>query len=139
MDKNPSKETKGPYHWIRALSSDIQPQPNSDRVGKWMVFREPELIDSTWAKIQNATTKGNLGIAAKVSTAYSMRYGGYTTHVICIYTKSYKNKKDVKRVLKQLRNLGITELLYYKTDQATRLGMYGDNSWEYRSSDFENN
>lgn len=48
----------------------------------------------------------------------------FIDHVICVYTYDFRDKADVGRVLKGLREIGIEGKLYYKTDQATISGIY---------------
>lgn len=41
-----------------------------------------------------------------------------------MYTYDHNDEEDVMRVRKKLRELGFTEKLSYKTDEATRAGIY---------------
>jgi hypothetical protein len=45
--------------------------------------------------------------------------------LICVYTSDWHDKDDVRRVLRGLRELGISWGLSYKTDEATLDGRYG--------------
>jgi hypothetical protein len=45
--------------------------------------------------------------------------------LICIYTQDWRDVEDVRRVIGELRALGITDRLYYKADAQTLQGMSG--------------
>ena len=92
--------------------------------GKWLVFRPPEFIDDTWNQVALAVTKGKLGTSAKVASARNKSLAKKGSHVICIYTYDYRDEKDVMRVRKELRALGIDEVIYYKPDIYTYFGIY---------------
>jgi len=98
-------------------------QDGQTYVGKWLIFVSHEDIDVVWERIRKATESGQLGIASKASTS---RPSGYksTDHVICVYTCDFRDKDNVGKVLKELRELGIKGRVYYKTDQATLTGVY---------------
>ena len=100
--------------------------------GKWLVFRPRDQIDDVWVMIEDGTRKELLGIASKVSTLQQ----GKMRHVICVYTYNYLDEEDVFRVREKLRDLGIEELLYYKPDIYTKLGIYSGTTklrpWRYK-------
>lgn len=86
-----------------------------------------EQVDEVWTKIKSAVENGLLGNAAKVASIYGARLDkvtGKKRQVICIYTYDWTDKKDVMRVRDELRKLGITETLSYKTDAGTMAGKY---------------
>lgn len=111
-----------------------------------MIFRSTEQIDDVWEQIKTAVEDGMLGFEAKVSTCYEKRgklhicffllprsriakifYAMFTAnaaHVICIYTYDHTNEIDVLRVREELRTMGFTEELGYKTNAATNAGIY---------------
>jgi hypothetical protein len=77
---------------------------------------------------------GRLGISAKAATArHSELATSPRTKLICVYTRDWQDQDDVRRVLRQLRDLGVASRLSYKTDEATRLGAYGAGSAIYVS------
>lgn len=102
------------------------------KTGKWLVFRSRDQIDDVWRVIEKTTHDERLGIATKVST----KKQGKNRYVICVYTKDYLDDDDVNRVRAILRSLGIEELLYYKPDIYTRLGIYSGTTklrpWRYK-------
>ncbi|HEC40966.1 hypothetical protein LCGC14_0871550 [marine sediment metagenome] len=137
MGKIPSSYTED--YWIYAFSptnkgeeiSSLQlrlkkkvemMKNNRLRTGKWLCFVSRKRVDEMWNKIKQATEKGLLGIESKVSTAkpknVKIRHEK-DTHVICIYTYDWTDKKDVKRVRNELRKLGVINRIPYKTDEDT--------------------
>src|SRR3972149_10781392 len=98
--------------------------------GKWLIFVSRDNVDGVWHKIKDATEKGLLGIRSKVSTirqssAYGENSGGKERgHVICVYSKDFRDKDNVKDILNELRNIGITGRLYYKPNNMTYAGIY---------------
>ena len=109
-------------------------------VGKWLVFVSVKDMDQMWKVVREATLQEKLGIGAKVAT---MRPNSHAkdenTKVICVYTVDYRNKVDVLRVRKALRELGVLQTLSYKTDEATYAGRYASSSHvsKYRSNGSE--
>jgi hypothetical protein len=76
--------------------------------GKWMLFPTSDNVDDVWEKVAIGTAEGQLGITAKVSTAdVEMAYGGGVTWLVCVYTKDFIDKEDVKRVIVKLVELGL--------------------------------
>ncbi|KAI9775391.1 MAG: hypothetical protein M1839_001246 [Geoglossum umbratile] len=75
--------------------------------GKWMLFPTKDSVDDMWAKVATATAEGQLGTAAKVSTADGKDNDTLGTFLICIYTSDFTDKADVKRVLTKMVSLGL--------------------------------
>lgn len=90
------------------------------RVGKWLIYRERDVIDSVWKMIAKATIEGELGVSAKASTTIQ----GKIRHVICVYTENYLDLGDVEKVREILYDMGFSERLCYKPDIYTYLGIY---------------
>lgn len=115
--------------WIYADNNkqrrDLSVEKN--KVGKWMIFSNENKVDDVWEIIRKETEKGNLGINSKVRTAKKGELDIYdlTMRVICVYTGNYKNKLDTRRVRNNLKKLGFTQHLCYKTDDSTLEGKYG--------------
>ena len=99
------------------------PMPTS-RNGKWLVFVNDRDLDEVWAKIKEATEDGKLGSSAKVATAKPSPLGEPDRKVICVYTYDWTDEKDAKRVREELRKLGITNRIPYKSDEDTLSGKY---------------
>ncbi len=82
-------------------------------------------IDTVWERIRKATEGGRLGDSAKVATAKSNPIAaGSSMKVICVYTYDWKDEEDVKRIRTELRMLGITWKIPYKSDEDTEAGKY---------------
>ncbi len=98
--------------------------------GKWLIFRSKEKIDKLWAKIRLSTILGFLGNRVKVSTAKPNPNSSSKSFVICVYTYDSNDKKDVKRIRKELKNLGIKEIIKYKTNKSTLEGKYANKGFK---------
>ncbi len=110
--------------WIMAQPQASGPSA-SEKTGKWLLFVPVKDIDEVWTRIREATESGRLGIASKVATArHNPNARSPSTKVICVYTYSYEDEEDVMRVREELRRLGFTSRIPYKTDEATRSGRY---------------
>jgi hypothetical protein len=121
--------------WIYCGRSDDWSNTR-DYIGKWMVFRKPEDVDEVWNGITSSIPE-KLTVAKVSTKEYINRQG---THVICIYTKDYRDIEDVKKTLNVLRSLGIQDRIYYKPDVMTMANVYGHNSKTshlYSSADLE--
>jgi hypothetical protein len=74
---------------------------------------------------QDRHGRGSLGGSAKVATSRpSPRAKSPDLRVICVYTYDWKDEKDVMRVRRELRKLGVTERIAYKADEDTLAGNY---------------
>jgi hypothetical protein len=97
----------------------------TDNCGKWLIFSPISEIDQIWGTIKTATEQGLLGCSSKVATAkVNPNAQNPDEKVICVYTYDSNDVEDVKRVRQQLRELGFTRRLSYKTDAATHSGEY---------------
>lgn len=114
----PSKYTDD--YWIRAYSPRDSTK-NSKQSGKWLSFVPKTEIDAAWEQVKDATELGLLGPISKVSTKLGEQGSEY---VICIYTKDWKDERDVMRVRERLRELGFEKPMPYKTDADTIAGKY---------------
>lgn len=124
-NKKPSKV----YHdyWLYSIHPEyenLKKDINYSYTGKWIIFPSTKEVDKVWSKIKKATEAGKLGFASKVSTMAPTRYDP-NFKCICVYTKDYRDKEDVLKVRESLRKLGFTNVLPYKTDEATKKGIYG--------------
>ncbi len=133
--RKPSQENSGDWIW----SSRPKARVDASKVGKWLVFCSPQQIDDLWVKIANSMDGGEL---AKVSIGCKVNTAGRDAnkHVICVYTANFANKDSVAACLAVLRELGIEDTLYYKTDKQTRTRQYASKGYKssiYSSADFE--
>lgn len=81
-----------------------------------MIFCPPRDVNEIWAVVAKATASNELGIAAKVAPVPE---SGDTRkeRLICVYTADFKDKADVARVVRKLRELqliGTRSSIYYK-------------------------
>lgn len=85
--------------------------------GKWLIYREPEAVDALWPQLKESTYAGRLGVDMKATTAANPGREG--AGLICVYTEDWRDVDDIRRVLAELRRLGVTDRLYYKADAQT--------------------
>lgn len=130
-DLPPSQVTDD--YWVYA-DGPAADEADAGRIGKWLVFVPARRIDQWWELVRLATGQGRLGISAKAATArHNDLATSARTKLICVYTRDWQDQDDVRRVLRQLRDLGITSRVSYKTDEATLSGTYGAGSAVYVS------
>ena len=87
--------------------------------GKWMVFEnQTRDMEGKWSKVKLALARSTLGPVAKLSE--SLCAGG---RVMCIYTKSFEDLTDIRRVLHSLHDVGIHPTCW-KADIMTYIGLY---------------
>lgn len=91
--------------------------------GKWLLFFNWDEAWEQWKKIVLAVENGNLN-ASSAKISRRLEYTDCETAFICVYT--YENNIDLVR--KQLFDLGFTNYLYYKTEEATEQDSYGHRS-----------
>ena len=109
------------YDWLQFTISERRASSVEgavDYTGKWLIFRSIDILDELWPKLKLAAQQQKLGHSMKSSTAKNSK-------LICIYTKDWRDVADIRRVLITLRQLGITERLYYKADEQTNMGVSG--------------
>ncbi|MFB0522822.1 MAG: putative phosphothreonine lyase domain-containing protein, partial [Candidatus Bathyarchaeia archaeon] len=93
--QSPSKTTAAPWIYAEGKGEGCY-EDGQTYVGKWLIFAPRESVDEVWKRVKRATEAGRLGIEAKVSTS---RPSGYksTDHVICVYTRDFRDKADVAK------------------------------------------
>ena len=96
--------------------------------GKWLLFVGPADVDYTWGKVARGTAENKLGVAAKVAVNAG-EDGSGRERLICVYTKDFGDKDDIKRVLKKLKELGLLRRaddgekpIYYKCGEFRPVG-----------------
>lgn len=123
MQQSPSEVTDIP--WILAKRKTGTYPAVTAESGKWLVFVPIAQVDEVWAKIKQATESEQLGQASKVATAEPNTHtADRSRRVICVYTYNGDDKEDVWRIREELRKLGITWTLSYKSGRATRSRQY---------------
>jgi Basophilic leukemia-expressed protein Bles03 len=119
----PSKTTQ--MYWIVLDAPGSAPEAIEDEnAGKWLIFQEPDQVDTAWKKVRDATVAGELGISAKVSTAKPNPDSRDNRKVIYVYTKDWADETDVMRVRGKLRELGFVDRIGYKRNLETFAGEY---------------
>lgn len=120
-----------------------------------MIFCDPNDVDVVWGTVARATANGELGIAAKVAPCPPEAIPG-RERLICVYTRDFRDRQDVGRVIQRLRELRLVETtnkrLYYKPgmplpltpysicpslireDIFTYIGLASGNPWGLRAS-----
>lgn len=127
----PSQVTDNTWVYADGPAAD---EADTCRTGKWLVFVPARQIDPWWELIRLATEQGRLGVSAKAATArHNDLATSPRTKLICVYTRDWQDQDDLRCVLRQLRDLGVTSRLSYKTDQATLSDVYGTGSAIYVS------
>ena len=123
MNSRPSK-VKDVY-WIFAGRKKGTYPESTSKSGKWLIFVDKENINEVWAIIKKATEEGKLGSSSKVATAKPSPLAiDPNKRVICVYTYDWTDKEDVRKIREELRKLGITNKIGYKTDEDTLRGRY---------------
>jgi len=109
----------------------LAPAPTS---GKWMLFVGCPRVTACWDLVREATEAGRLGAAAKVAREDAAKLHGRTPdgmeHLICVYTRDWRDVDDVLRVATTLHELAVTGLnaapaIYYKPNVFTYLNHKG--------------
>ncbi len=125
QDQKPSKVTE--VFWLYAQNEAVSYQKSTERSGKWLIFAPNDEIDEAWRKIKEATEKGLLGGSSKASTARpNPNATSSKNKVICVYTYDWKDESDVMRVREELKRLGFTQKIPYKSDEDTLKGKYAN-------------
>jgi hypothetical protein len=123
-DDKPSLVTSKP--WVYATNDKIN-YPSSKNSGKWCVFVNKSEHDEWWIKIRQCLYEGKLGDEIKTGTR--LGDGIYKNKaVIIVYTYDYNDENDVMRIREELRKIGLTWKIAYKTDKATLQGKYAKTS-----------
>jgi len=111
--------------WIYAERKKGKYPELTENSGKWLIYVWEQNVDLVWEKIKSATEKGLLGGASKVSTAMPSPLAPKANlKVICVYTYDFTDKEDVMRIREELRKIGVTNKIPYKSDKATITGQY---------------
>jgi len=121
----PGKTTT--MHWIVQDAPGVPPDAIEDELaGKWLIFVPPDEVDEAWARVRDATCRGELGISSKVSTARPDPDSRDDRKVIYVYTRDWRDEADVMRVRQRLRELGFAERIGYKRNIETFRGEYSE-------------
>lgn len=120
----PSEANASQWLHVEGIGKGCYNENHQTYVGKWQIFVPMDQLDSMWEKIKVATKEGRLGIGSKTSTAKPNPNATGSEKVIIVYTKDWTDEKDVMRIRKELRNLGIVKKISYKRDIDSIAGKY---------------
>jgi hypothetical protein len=107
--------------WLR-LTAPGEEFESTNASGKWLILRDRSAIDDAWLDVLTLVSTGAV-LCAKVSTLQSAVLGGFPQHVICVYTRNWRARKDVLHTREVLRSAGFVEVLRYKRDADTARGV----------------
>jgi hypothetical protein len=116
---SPSTALRGPWLTVSAPGESFE---STEHSGKWLIYREADSIAPAWRLVLDLVLSGAVA-CAKVSTRQSALLGWHAQHVICVYTRNWRARKDVMRVRELLRSAGFTDRLQYKRDLDTSRGI----------------
>ena len=115
--------------WVYAQRKVGEYPEHTSRGGKWLIFVSGHSLHIVWEKIRVALERGKLGGLAKASTMKCGLHAPGSKHgVICVYTYDWRDREDVKRIREELRKIGITRKIPYKTDEDTERDIYRSNN-----------
>lgn len=125
-------------YWTYAYIRHGAYPEHTPRGGKWLIFVSVRNLDHVWSKIKRAVEEGKLGgIAKTVQSGGNSGRSKSAATVICVYTYDWMDVQDVKRIRAELRKIGITRKLSYKTDEDTERGIYRATTSEKVSKYYE--
>lgn len=70
-----------------------------------MLFLLPEDLDRVWRLVVDSVINNRLGPTVKVAPDE----GKPEARLICIYTKDFRDKDDIRRVLDELISIGVSQ------------------------------
>lgn len=123
---------------LRAATYDLA------HVGKWLIYLRCRQVATSWGVIAKGTREGQLGISAKIrghppeprsktnqpdELTFTDLLGGNARHVVCVYTRDWRDLADLERVGRALGELGAVAsgILRYKSDAQTYENVYAGN------------
>ena len=120
----PSQVKDDFWVWAERRNGASYPPP-TERSGKYLLFVGAHRIDQVWLRIKKATEDGFLGDSSKFATMRrNPNAADARVKVICVYTYDAADEIDLGRIRENLRKLGFTRKISYKTDAATEEGRY---------------
>jgi len=95
-----------------------------------MLFPELPDVSRIWRLVVDGVINNRLGPTAKVAPDD----GTNNARLICVYTKDFRDKDDILRILQELVAMGLAghgKPIYYKSDSYTHLGINSKTAAEY--------
>lgn len=134
----PSRITNN-VHWVYAYKPDYPDIRLTEYSGgKWLIFeRAGNTLDDLWMKCVKALNDGLFCDRIKCSSMSHVEMSGKEDGVICVYTDDENDIDEIKRVLKELRSIGIRFKICYKSNADTMNRIYGNNPNIIWSGDIE--
>lgn len=99
-------------YWIEAKAGAGLSPPPSAEAGEWRIHLTAENVDAVWEQVKSLTIAGALGYKSKVSTRPAAGQAKPDERLLCVRTCCARDAKDVERVRKALREIGLTALEY---------------------------
>jgi hypothetical protein len=128
VERSPCDEND--HYWI-GVHNERVPGKDAATSGKWLMYIDCPWIQKVWTQVVADVRAGLLGPSAKVSTHRPSPLSARPEkHVVCVYTKSWKDHQDVLRVARQLVTTASLKRMKisYKSDEQTLAGEYQGNS-----------
>ncbi|KFM69064.1 hypothetical protein X975_20714, partial [Stegodyphus mimosarum] len=106
---------------------------DDEKKGKWLMYRNIKKkdadgktkLDKAWQKAVKLVKRTELPIIkVKCSTAYERDDINISKGIIMFYTPDYSKKEEVRAVAEEIYLRVCRTSIIYKTDEASRLGMY---------------
>jgi Domain of unknown function (DUF1917) len=130
---NPCDAADG-YYWVHAFGPARSSDDLNDLlIGKWLIRMTCPYVEEYWSLIAHAVEAGALGPSAKIATDWGREHdpaGAWRNHVVCVYTRDWRDEDDVLRVARRLHEIGAVKRmkLTYKPDVFTYDGRYEGNA-----------
>ena len=138
--------------WISWFNPEITIK-NKDKnlpfVGKWCVFGNANVLDRVWKKLRTIVENNSEIMSAKIRTSsldvrHMLRTGNFdfkdqeennknnnSKRVICVYVEDYRDEEIVFKVRDLIRSIGVNTIIKFKTDEATKSGIYSGDEREF--------
>jgi hypothetical protein len=114
---DPSKDFKS--YWIETRNIDENCKKPTENAGKLLLYFSDDKYYKNWKKIWFATVLGFLGYKSKVRTAKpNPKYSGKSKPIL-VYFYDFNDKKNIKRIKKELKSLGIKQKPRIKLNRDT--------------------
>lgn len=130
---NPCAAPDG-YYWVHAFGPGASSENLDWRlIGKWLIRMTCPYVEDYWSRISHAVEAGTLGPSAKIATDWGREHdpaGPWRNHVVCVYTRDWRDEDDVLRAARRLHEIGAVKKmkLTYKPDVFTHDGRYEGNA-----------
>lgn len=145
-------------HWVKLISPWYKKIVGTF-IGKWCIFAPAKKLDRLWPKLAELINKNPEIFSIKIRTskidwhtffasgqdiestldsinkAQEKEIKSNDHRVICIYVKDYRNKKAIIKVRDLIREAGVLSEIKFKTNSATKKGIYSGDEKEFLYTD----